>query len=107
MKNLKITQKTLMVNVEFPIEVGQLKTTAVAQLFITKNKEGKNEADVEFVDQIDTTYMGVKIEGYDNWKNFKDFHKSIGLDFDTLVDKEFDKTMSDEVVEELIKDIVF
>ena len=104
---MKITHKTLMVNVEFPIEVGQLKTTAIAQLFVTKDDKGKNEAGVEFIDMGEITYMGMTIEGYTNWKKFKDFHKEMGLDFDKLLDNEFDKVMTDEAVENLIKDIQF
>ena len=104
---MKITHKTLMVNVEFPIEVGQLKTTAIAQLFITKNDKGKNKADVEFIDMGKITYMDMTIEGYANWQKFKNFHKEIGLDFDKLINNEFDKVMTNETVKDLIKDIQF
>jgi hypothetical protein len=104
---MKITSKTLMVNVEFPIEIGQLKTTAIAQLFITKDDKGENEADVEFIDMGEITYMGMKIEGYTNWKKFKDFHKEMGLNFDKLLNDEFNKVMTEENVEKLIKDIQF
>jgi hypothetical protein len=104
---MKITSKTLLVNVEFPIEIGQLKTTAIAQLFITKDDKGENEADVEFIDMGEITYMGMKIEGYTNWKKFKDFHKEMGLNFDKLLNDEFNKVMTEENVEKLIKDIQF
>ena len=107
MKNFKITSKVLMVNVEFPIEVGQLKTTAIAQLHIYENKDGSKGADVEFMDQINTKYMGVEISTYGDWKKFRDFHKSIGLDFEQMLGNKFNEVMTDEVVADLVKDIVF
>ena len=107
MKNLKISQKLLMVTVEFPIEVGQLKTTAMAQLHIFTNKDGSRGCDVDFIDHEDTTYMDVKIDGYNNWKKFCEFHKEMGIDFQNLLHTEFDKVWTDEFTAEFIKDIVF
>lgn len=107
MKNLKITTKVLRVNVDFPIEVGQLKTTATAQLYIYHNKDGSKRCDVDFMDQRDTTYMGISIEGYENYRKFRDFHKEMGIDFDDLLDKEFDKVWTEEFTDEFIKDFNF
>ena len=107
MKNLKLVSKLLTVSVEFPIEVGQLKTTAIAQLHIYPNKDGNRGCDVEFMDQMDTTYIGVSIDGYANWRKFCDFHKEMGIDFQDLLQKEFDKVWTDEFTAEYIKDIVF
>ena len=107
MKNLKVYSKLLMVSVEFPIEVGQLKTTAMAQLHIYIKDDGTKGCDVEFMDQNDTTYMGVSISGYNNWRKFCDFHKEMGIDFQDLLHKEFDKVWTEEFTAEFIKDIVF
>jgi hypothetical protein len=107
MKNLKLVSKLLMVSVEFPIEVGQLKTTAMASLHIYEREDGSKGCDVEFVDQNETTYMGVSIDGYGNWRKFCDFHKEMGIDFQDLLHKEFDKVWTDEFTAEYIKDIVF
>ena len=107
MKNLNIVSKLLMVSVEFPIEVGQLKTTAVAQLHIYENKDGSKGCDVEFMDQENITYMGVAIDGYNNWRKFCDFHKEMGIDFQDLLHKEFDKVWTKEFTDEYVKDIVF
>jgi hypothetical protein len=107
MKNLKLVSKLLMVSVEFPIEVGQLKTTAMAQLHIYDNQDGSRGCDVEFMDQNETTYMGVSIDGYSNWRKFYDFHKEMGIDFQDLLQKEFDKVWTDEFTAQYIKDIVF
>ena len=107
MKNLKVTSKLLMVTVEFPIEVGQLKTTATASLHIYEKKEGGRGCDVEFMDQNNTTYMGIELGGYANWRKFCDFHKEMGIDFQSLLHKEFEKVWTDEFTAEYIKDIVF
>jgi hypothetical protein len=107
MKNLNIVSKLLMVNVDFPLEVGQLKTTATASLHIYKNADGTKGCDVEFMDQNETTYMGVKIDGYQNWKKFCEFHKEMGIDFNDLLNKEFDKVWTKEFTDEFIKDITF
>jgi hypothetical protein len=107
MKNLKVTSKMLMVTTEFPIAVGQLKTTAQAQLHIYSNNDGSRGCDAEFVDQENTTYMGVEIGGYNNFRKFCEFHKEMGINFEDLLHKEFGKVWTDEFTAEFIKDIVF
>jgi hypothetical protein len=107
MKNLKISSKLLMVTVEFPIQVGQLKTTAMASLHIYERGDGSKGCDVEFMDQENTTYMDVKIDGYINLRKFYEFHKEMGIDFQDLLQKEFDKVWTEEFTAEYIKDIVF
>ena len=107
MKNLKITSKLLQVNVDFPIEVGQLKITATAQLYIYKNGNGIKQCDIDFIDKRDTTYMGISISGYENYIKFRDFHKEMGIDFQKLIDEEFDKVWTKEFTDEFIKDFDF
>ena len=107
MKNLKITSKVLMVNVEFPLEVGPLKTTAIAGLHIYENEDGTKGADVDFMGQDNTTYMGVAIEGYTNWEKFLEFHREVGIDFGTILNDKFDEIWTKEFTTEFVKDIVF
>ena len=97
MIKIKVTSKTLMVNLEFPIEVGQVKLNAVCQAYIDQNYEsGELEGNFEFMDYSDTTYMGMKIDGYEGVKKLKTFHKELGIDLDVLINKEFNKVMTDE-----------
>lgn len=107
MKNLNIVSKLLMVSVEFPIEVGQLKTTAMASLHIYEREDGSRGCDVDFMDHQNTTYMDVKIDGYANWNKFCEFHKEMGIDFNKLLHEEFDKVWTKEFTDEFIKDIAF
>jgi hypothetical protein len=97
MKKIKVVSKTLMVNLEFPIEVGQVKMTAVCQAFVYKDKEsGKMLGDFDFSDYRNTTYMDMPVDGYNGVKKLKEFHKELGIDLDILINKEFNKTMTDE-----------
>ena len=97
MIKIKVTSKTLMVNLEFPIEVGQVKLNAVCQAYIYQDPEsGELEGNFEFMDYSDTTYMGMKIDGYEGVKKLKTFHKELGINLDVLIDKEFSKVMTDE-----------
>jgi len=94
---VKITHKTLMVNLEFPIEVGQVKLNAISQAFIYKNKEsGELEGDFDFSDYNNITYMGMPVDGFTGMTKLKTFHKELGINLDILINKEFDKVISDE-----------
>jgi hypothetical protein len=59
------------------------------------------------MDTLNTTYMGIEVNGYDNWLKFRKFHKEMGIDFDTLLGKEFEKVMTKEKLDKLVKDIKF
>ncbi len=96
-----------MANVELPIEIGQLKTTALISLHIYNNEDGTKGADVEFMDQMNTTYMGVPIEGYTNWRKFLEFHKEMGINFSDLIGDKVDEVFTEEFTAEFIKDIKF
>jgi hypothetical protein len=100
MTRIKVTSKTLMVNLEFPIEVGQVKLNAVCQAFISKSDEtGELEGDFEFIDYNNITYMGMPISAYDGMNGMiklKAFHSELGINLDSLISDEFDKVMTDE-----------
>jgi DNA modification methylase len=72
-----------------------------------ENEDGTKGADVDFMDQADTTYMGVAIEGYTNWKKFLEFHREMGIDFGTILNDKFDEIWTKEFTTEFVKDIVF
>ena len=99
---MKLTAKSFMLNLEETITVGELKANLVAQVMGTK--EG---FDIEFMDIIDITYMGIEINGWQNWKKFREFHKEMGIDFQAHIDKKFDEIFTKEAVEEFVKKIKF
>lgn len=105
MKNqVKITNKLLMVNFEFPIEVGQVKLDALAQVYVYKSHIPNQLAgDFEFMDQENETYMDMPIKGYEAWKKLKEFHTEFGVDLQRLINGEFDKVVNEDFQKEFLK----
>jgi hypothetical protein len=104
---ITITSKCLHLIASFPIEIGELKLTAEAMIFVNKNKEGNNVAEVDFADLRDITYMGIPIDAYEGWRKFTKFHNEMGIDFGTAIDNKFREVMNDDAVNYLIKDLDF
>jgi hypothetical protein len=106
MTKVVLTHKSMNLQYEFDVQVGELKATLQATVWVHKN-DNENTYDCEFMDVDNITYMGMEIKGYENWIKFKKFHKEMGIDFDTLLDKEFEKVMTKERLDKLVKDIKF
>jgi hypothetical protein len=107
MTKVELTHKSMHLMYSFDVQVGELKAKLQAGVWVYKDKGGENTYDCEFNDSEEITYMGVPIEGYQNWKKFREFHKGIGIDFDTALDKEFEKVMTKERLDKLVKEIKF
>ena len=105
MKNqVKITNKMLMVNFEFPIEVGQVKLLALGQVYVGRDsKSGEVYGDFEFIDQETITYMDMPLSGYDAWKKLREFHLEFGVDLQKLIDKKFDEVVNDDFKKEFLQ----
>lgn len=97
---MKLTTKTIMYNFEEEVTIGDLSATVIAQVW-----ENGNSLDIEFVDHAEITYRGIDITGYENWKKFRNFHKEMGIDFDQLLQVEFDKIFTKEAIRAAIKKI--
>jgi hypothetical protein len=96
MTTIKVTSKTLMVNLEFPIEVGQVKLDAICQAYISQNPDtGELEGDFDFMDYSNVTYMGMPIGAYDGMKKLKAFHSELGINLDSLINDEYHSVMTD------------
>jgi hypothetical protein len=98
---MKIIDRTMFINIEIPVEILSLKVKAVVQLIVFNRGNGK-ETETDFVDIDEPTHLGVKI---DNWKDYKDFHKKMGINLNELIENEFSKSLTKEVIDGLIKDI--
>ena len=101
---LKVTNRQYSFNVETEVKVGDLVTNVVYQIFVGQ-KDGKLVFDKDQCDITDTHYMGVKIEGYGNWRKFCDFHKEMGIDFSAALWEAADKIVTDKEVEKIVKTI--
>lgn len=88
---MKITSKSLMVNVEHQITVGNndaITATVIHQICLSEGKNGDVEADVDFVDITDVEFLGIKIgDGYEEYKKFKSQLSEMGIDVDALIDE--------------------
>jgi predicted oxidoreductase len=97
MVKIKVTSKTLMVNLEFPIEVGQVKLDAVCQAFISQDQDtGELDGDFDFIDYNNVTYMGMSISDYGGVKKLKAFHNELGINLDALINNEYNKVMTSD-----------
>jgi hypothetical protein len=102
-----LTSKSMCLNYEFDVQVGELKATLHAGVWVTPKKDGGNNCDCEFQDVTNISYMGMEIKGYENWTKFKKFHADMGIKFDELLDQEFYKVITDEKLSQLVKNIKF
>ena len=107
MTKVTLTHKSMCLNYEFDVRIGELKATLVAGVWVYPKKEGGNSYDCEFQDTTNISYMGMEIKGYDNWKKFRDFHGEMGINFTELLDKEFEKVMTKDKLDKLVNEIKF
>jgi hypothetical protein len=99
---MKLQAKSFMLTLTETVKVGELETTLVAQVMGTK--EG---FDIEYTDQMNTSYMGIELNGWQNWKKFRDFHKEMGIDYDTYLQKKFEEIFTVEAVKKYVNKIEF
>lgn len=87
---MKITHKTLMINVEHEISIGNdaITATVIHQVCLYEGKDGEVQTDVDFLDITDIRFLGVEIEsGYKAFREFKEQMLKLKIDVDKLVDE--------------------
>lgn len=99
---MKLQSKSFMLMLTEDVQIGELKTTLVAQVMGTK--EG---FDIEYTDQFDTSYMGIEFNNWQNWKKFREFHKEMGIDYDAHLQKKFEEIFTVEAVKKYVNKITF
>ena len=88
---IKETRKTLMVNVEDKITIGNNAIEAIVehQIVLYKGKDGVINVDVEYIDIFEVTFMGIKIgNSYSDYNKLRDQLKEWGVDLNALIDEE-------------------
>ena len=95
MNKIKLESKTLMLNLTTDVQVGPLKASLVAIVF-----SSEKGIDIDFADIIGITYNGAPIS---DWRKFASMNKEFGIDYDTILDIEFNKIFTEEAVKEYIK----
>ena len=80
---MKVTGQVLFINVENEIVCGggSFKATVEHQLVV-----GENGTDVDFVGIESITFMGMPIEGYKAYRQFKEKMSDMGIDIEKMVD---------------------
>ena len=89
---MKIESKLVMINVEHSITVGKndaITLDVIHQVCLYKNKDGKIESDLDFMDYSNVKFLGMEIDGgYKGFKEFKEQMLKFGIDVDELIDEE-------------------
>jgi hypothetical protein len=99
---MKLSSKAFLLNLEEKISIGELTAVLVCQVNGTKE-----QFDTDFIDLGEVTYMGILIDGYDNWRKFKDFHLGMGINFSKLIDEKFNEIFTKEVVKQFVDKVKF
>ena len=88
---MKITNKTIMVTIESDVTIGNndaIEATLVHQAFISRDKLGGVNVDLEFADIINVKFLGIELEnGWDGFKDFKVKMLELGIDVNKLIDE--------------------
>ena len=86
---MKITNKTLMINFETEVKLGNndaIELTLVHHAFISESKDGGINVDLDLgIDVIDIKFLGVEIEI--GFTQFKKQLLAFGIDVDSLIDE--------------------
>jgi hypothetical protein len=103
---MKITNKTLMVNFETEVKLGNndaIELTLQHIAFISEKKDGSVSVDLDLgVDYSDVKFLGIDIEqGYYSFKDFKATLSKLGIDFDKLI-SEKEQELANSGIEEIL-----
>ena len=84
---MKVTSKTLMVNIENDITLanGMIKLTVEHQVCLYEDKNGGVGIEIEFMDYTNIEFMGMPVKDV---KIFKTHLSGLGVDFNEMLDNE-------------------
>jgi hypothetical protein len=104
---MKITNKTLMVNFETEVKLGNndaIELTLQHIAFISENKDGSVSVDLDLgVDYSDVKFLGIEVEqGFYAFKDFKATLSKLGIDFDKLINEK-EQELATSGIEEILK----
>jgi hypothetical protein len=102
---MKVTSKTLMVNFETEVKIGRndaIELTLIHQAFISRDKLGGIDVDIELMDIVNVKFLGIEIEGnYSEFKKFKETMLTLGIDVDKLINEKEKELMKSDIEDEL------
>jgi hypothetical protein len=105
---MKITAKTMMVTLENRVTIGNnnaIELTLVHQAFISRDKLGGVDVDIDLMDYTDVKFLGMDIDnGFSGFRDFKAKMLDLGINVDKLIDEKATELFEDMNME---KNLVF
>lgn len=104
---IKVTGKTLMVNFETEVKLGNndaIELTMQHIAFISENKDDSVSVDLDLgVDYSNVKFLGIDIEqGYYSFQEFKETLSKLGIDFNKLINEK-ERELAKSGIEEVLK----
>jgi hypothetical protein len=104
---MKITNKTLMVNFETEVKLGNndaIELTLQHIAFIGENKDGSVSVDLDLgVDYSNVKFLGIEIEqGFSSFQEFKSTLSKLGIDLNELLNKK-ERELANSGLEDQLK----
>ncbi len=104
---MKITDKTLMINFETEVKLGNndaIELTMQHMAFISENKDGSVSVDLDLgIDYSNVKFLGIEIDkGFNSFKEFKATLSSLGINLDELLNKK-EKELATSGLEDVLK----
>jgi hypothetical protein len=104
---MKITAKTMMVTLENNVTIGNnnaIELTLIHQAFISRDKLGGIDVDIELMDFDNIKFLGMDIEGgFHGFNDFKTKMLELGIDVDKLIDEKEKSLFEDINIEKNLK----
>jgi hypothetical protein len=95
MNQIKVVNKSVLLNLETEVQVGPLKATLEA---IVISCDG--EINIEFSNIDNVSYNDVPVY---NFRAFRNMNKEYGIDYDSILGFEFSKVFTEKAVKEIIE----
>jgi hypothetical protein len=95
MTTIKLESKLVMYNLSSTVNIGLLQVELIAQVIDC----GDEELEIEFMDYDNPTLNGVQISSF---RKFINANKIFGIDYDEVLDKEFNKIFTQDRVKEIV-----
>jgi hypothetical protein len=104
---MKITGKSLMVNFETEVKLGNndaIELTMQHIAFISESKDGSLSVDLDLgIDYSNVKFLGIEIDkGFASFKEFKTTLSTLGINLDELLNKK-EKELANSGLEDILK----
>ena len=104
---MKNVSKMLFVNTSNDIICGDgsFKATVEHQLVATEGENGQIDVDVDFIDIRNIKFMGMPINGYNEYNKFKEKMLGMGIDIEEMVDEACVGIIPNELIQQCKDDL--